>query len=103
MSSFLDILIGIGPAIAGGVARYFHDISKKDKEFHWKKFLIQLFIAGFIGWITIAIINDLAYFQGKDQLKGAVVGISSFLSPNLLDIIEDRIPGIIDGKLKRVK
>lgn len=99
----LDFMISIAPAIAGGFARYFHDINTNGHKFNWGRFGMQLSIAGFVGWITISLIGDIPYFQARENLKGAIIGISSFLSPNILTIMEKRLPNILDNKVKRLK
>lgn len=101
MFDLLNFALSIAPALVGGAVRYFNDISRYGKEFSFKMFFVQTLMAGFIGFVTIAILGDVTYFNERETLKGAVVGIASYLSPNILEIIEKRIPKILDDKIKK--
>ena len=96
-----EFIAGLGPSIAGGIARYFQDTSDKGHKFNWKEFGIQVFIAGFVGWITISTTNEIIFFEGRQQLQGAVVGVSGFLSPNILTFIKTRVWPKIEKKWEK--
>lgn len=99
--NLIDLLIGIIPAVVGGIARYVHDITRSAGEFDLKTLLLQIFIAAFVGWLTMSIVVDIEYFIQRPSLQGAVVGISSFLSPNILLLIEDVFPKVVNKFLKK--
>ena len=89
---FYDIVVGVIPAMAGGVVRYLHDISKGGDSFQMSVIIPQLIIAGVVGWWVIGLLGTLEYFEGRDALQGSVVGVSSFLAPNILDLLKDLFP-----------
>jgi len=90
----LDFAASITPALAGGIVRYLHDTSKKGGEIQWRILSMQLIIAGVVGYWVSAGLPEMAFFAERPALQGSVVGISSFLAPNILDLILDTFPGL---------
>jgi len=39
-------------AIAGGIAKYLHDMSKNNRPFKWVNLIAKAFISGFSGWTS---------------------------------------------------
>lgn len=89
---FLWQAVHIIPALVGGFVRYIHEVSKNREDFNFMRLTFEVIIAGFVGWIVFHIYSS---FWGIDELTGVAVGISSFMSRELLDILEKYLPKAI--------
>jgi hypothetical protein len=67
----------------GGLALYLNQV-RKGKAFNILSFIINLLLAGFIGWLADGWLPET--LEAREQL----IAISGFLSYPILDILEDK-------------
>ena len=101
INNIIGVISGISPALAGGLIRYLHGTSKRGENISIKVLISQLLIAAVVGWWVMGFISSIDYFTGKTSLQGSIIGISSFLAPNILDLVLELFPAIAKKYLKR--
>lgn len=84
-AGFTYILKTLGIALAGGFVDYLINIRENGENFSFKKALLNTFIAGFAGFLTVQL---CLYFKVEPNLMGFLCGISGFAGVRALRFFE---------------
>lgn len=91
---FMYILKTLPLALAGGFADYLITMKDKNEEFSFKKAMLNTFIAGFAGFLTIQLCN---YYKVDPNMMGFLCGISGFAGVRALRFFESMTKKIIEN------
>ena len=87
LSNIDNTILAIFISASGGLAHYIYGVSKGEK-FSLTMFVINIFLAGWLGYIASGILTT------DSKLSGAILSVTGFCTYPLLRIIEAKVPAM---------